>query len=257
MGVLGSILGNAVNSAFSGLNAETSYHYNLKLQKAVNSNRHQWEVSDLRKAGLNPILSATNGMGYANAGGVSIASSDSGLGSAETSSNTAFKVQKMQNDNSLEITDRNNKTSRDIADQSNDTQERFNQGQLDIGRTNAFSGLMNAVSNSSYYRAMTLSTLAAIDRADRVAESEINRNNSIGAGALMSGQAAVDNANTGKSRMLAQNSVDKEVERGHRIKNDWDEKHPYSNERLSSAFQFFDWGMDQFQKAGSIISKTK
>lgn len=125
MSVFGSILGSAVNSAFSGLNAQTSYHYNLKLQKAINTNKHQWEVSDLRKAGLNPILSATNGMGYANAGSVAVSSSDGGLGSAETTSNTAMKLGKESNriqeksvDNNKDMIDSNIEKNRVDMDNS-------------------------------------------------------------------------------------------------------------------------------------------
>lgn len=45
-----------------GSSALASY-VNWKHQKEVMKNRHQWEVDDMRKAGLNPILSATGGSG--------------------------------------------------------------------------------------------------------------------------------------------------------------------------------------------------
>lgn len=51
--------GSALNIGSSALSA----YYNWKHQKEVMQNRHQWEVNDMRKAGLNPILSATGGSG--------------------------------------------------------------------------------------------------------------------------------------------------------------------------------------------------
>lgn len=47
-------IGGAVNFGSSALSA----YFSWKHQKQVMQNRHQWEVEDLRKAGLNPILSA-------------------------------------------------------------------------------------------------------------------------------------------------------------------------------------------------------
>lgn len=47
-------IGGAANLGSSALSA----YFSWKHQKEVMQNRHQWEVDDLRKAGLNPILSA-------------------------------------------------------------------------------------------------------------------------------------------------------------------------------------------------------
>lgn len=51
---LSDVLGPLANIGSSAL----SSYVNWKHQKEVMQNRHQWEVADLRKAGLNPILSS-------------------------------------------------------------------------------------------------------------------------------------------------------------------------------------------------------
>lgn len=66
MGILGDVLGaassiwssNQANSAAFQMQANS-----LAAQKEALQNRHQWEVADLKKAGLNPILSANSGAG--------------------------------------------------------------------------------------------------------------------------------------------------------------------------------------------------
>lgn len=49
-----SLVGGAANLAGSAASA----YFSWKHQKEAMKNRHQWEVEDMRKAGLNPILSA-------------------------------------------------------------------------------------------------------------------------------------------------------------------------------------------------------
>lgn len=76
MGLLGSIIGQV--GSFVG-NKATDFllgNYNAnkawRRQQFAAQNAHQWEVSDLRAAGLNPILSATGGNG-ANLPSVAVA----------------------------------------------------------------------------------------------------------------------------------------------------------------------------------------
>ena len=54
MGFWSDAIGGVANLGSSALSA----YFGWKHQKEVIQNRHQWEVSDMRKAGLNPILSA-------------------------------------------------------------------------------------------------------------------------------------------------------------------------------------------------------
>ena len=69
---VGNWLYNATGSAAS---AQQNYEY----QKEAMQNRHQWEVADLRKAGLNPILSANSGAATGGMGGTGSPAADINL----------------------------------------------------------------------------------------------------------------------------------------------------------------------------------
>lgn len=87
----GAVAGAAISGLANVFSAKSAQANAQDYNTYVLKHRHQWEVADLKKAGLNPILSATN-----SAGGAGIAASPAGsvpdLGSAVNSSK-ALKVQ--------------------------------------------------------------------------------------------------------------------------------------------------------------------
>ena len=74
MSFLGSAAGSLVGAVgeyfgTSSANAlqQSLFNQQLSFNREVMQNRHQWEVEDLKKAGLNPLLSATTGTGTLSA----------------------------------------------------------------------------------------------------------------------------------------------------------------------------------------------
>lgn len=98
---------SALNMASSEKGLRDQFYYNTQLQKQAQnwstqmaSTAHQLEVSDMRKAGLNPILSATGGSGASAPGatGGSVGMPDYNLGEGLT---TALQYRQQKNNNKV------------------------------------------------------------------------------------------------------------------------------------------------------------
>ena len=124
--VFGSIAGGLIGSAFGGNSAKKQAALQRQNWAYQQQNAHQFEVGDLKAAGLNPILSATNsqiaGMGSAPS------MSDNGAGAGVTNSITAALTRQAN----VEI----EKTKADIA--------------LKEAQTNATNARTNAISSGIY-----------------------------------------------------------------------------------------------------------
>lgn len=96
----------SIGKMFNDITGATSAaEINQKHQKEFAQNAHQWEMADMEKAGLNPILSA--GGSGATAGGSGGVATAGGTGTLDTITNSATSLIKLSSelDNLVKDTD--------------------------------------------------------------------------------------------------------------------------------------------------------
>ena len=88
--VAGSVLGSAVQNHYNSANAAQANAWNVENYR----HRYQWAVEDMRNAGLNPILAATNGIGGSIAGASAASVGMSDIGSTMNSARSASAAER-------------------------------------------------------------------------------------------------------------------------------------------------------------------
>lgn len=88
--VAGSVLGSAVQNHYNSANAAQANAWNVENYK----HRYQWAVEDMRAAGLNPILAATNGIGGSISGASAASVGMSDIGSTMNSARSASAAER-------------------------------------------------------------------------------------------------------------------------------------------------------------------
>lgn len=88
--VAGSIFGSAVQNHYNSANAAQANAWNVENYRQ----RYQWAVEDMRNAGLNPILAATNGIGGSIAGASAASVGMSDIGSTMNSARAASAAER-------------------------------------------------------------------------------------------------------------------------------------------------------------------
>ena len=88
--VAGSVLGSAVQNHYNSANAAQANAWNVENYK----HRYQWAVEDMRKAGLNPVLAATNGIGGSISGASAASVGMSDIGSTMNSAKAASAAER-------------------------------------------------------------------------------------------------------------------------------------------------------------------
>lgn len=88
--IAGSVLGSSVQNHYNSANAAQANAWNVENYK----HRYQWAVEDMRKAGLNPILAATNGIGGSISGASAASVGMSDIGSTMNSARAASAAER-------------------------------------------------------------------------------------------------------------------------------------------------------------------
>lgn len=88
--VAGSVLGSAVQNHYNSANAAQANAWNVENYK----HRYQWAVEDMRAAGLNPVLAATNGIGGSISGASAASVGMSDIGSTMNSARAASAAER-------------------------------------------------------------------------------------------------------------------------------------------------------------------
>lgn len=88
--IAGSVLGSAVQNHYNSANAAQANEWNVENYK----HRYQWAVEDMRNAGLNPILAATNGIGGSISGASAASVGMSDIGSTMNSARAASAAER-------------------------------------------------------------------------------------------------------------------------------------------------------------------
>lgn len=88
--IAGSVFGSAVQNHYNSANAAQANAWNVENYK----HRYQWAVEDMRAAGLNPILAATNGIGGSISGASAASVGMSDIGSTMNSAKAASAAER-------------------------------------------------------------------------------------------------------------------------------------------------------------------
>lgn len=162
MSFLGDIAGAVIGAGSSiwGANQSNSAAFEMQAnsinaQREFMQNRHQWEVEDLRKAGLNPILSATNSAGGSISGATANVTAPDISGALNKIANSAFaKKQTELLEKELQVKQDNAKANLTNADANQiNSEARMIEAHNDQIKTNSAVEYNNA--NISYLGAMT------------------------------------------------------------------------------------------------------
>lgn len=114
--LLGSVVGGAASGAVSNAYNMQAMDKQHEYNKDMYQHRYQWQVDDMRKAGLNPMLSALNqSAGSPTGTGILSANTGSSLSADVNSSRRISEIEKNQLANNTRQTDSTISLNRDLS----------------------------------------------------------------------------------------------------------------------------------------------
>lgn len=161
--LLGTAIGKSVTGGINSAYASRQAQLEAKLQREnweyAQKNAHQFEVQDLRSAGLNPILSATNSQA------IGIPSAPSGNISTDNDVNSAYAAREQLNIAKIQA-----KTDQDKAKADADNAE-ANKITAQAAKDNAETNRMDVLGKLPVYNAQSSKEVA---EADKIRQDLIN-----------------------------------------------------------------------------------
>lgn len=213
-----------VASIFGGLinrnSAKQAQNSSQDFNRDVLQNRHQWEVEDLKAAGLNPILSATNSSG-GSGGGSPVVGSMPDLGQAINSS-LAVKVANKQAD----IANKNaNTEAKKVSLSEEQMRKQFELMKAQIDNTNAltqkiFSEKLHQDISNKYapilyegdygIKVAQVKSLAASSSASYASAKELNSRAALNGAELDRVRASTESINAALPKLRSEGKISEE-----------------------------------------------
>lgn len=144
-GGLMGLAGDSMNNSAAASRQEDAQAFNREAMQ----NKHQWEVQDLKKAGLNPMLSAMNGS-TGTLGSSAASASSSSVGSSAASMSSAFAQNMLAKKSMATLDSEIEKNNADALKARAEAQSTLDM--VDVAKQNSASQIELNASNADLFR---------------------------------------------------------------------------------------------------------